>query len=60
MVRDLTLLSGCFSTGLALDHDVKVDEFVCESGHVVLEAEGVFADCVGGEDVVALAFAFSV
>merc|ERR1712072_1090746 len=45
---------------LALDHDVKVDKFVGERGHVVGEAEGVFADGVASEDVVALTLALAV
>lgn len=48
------------SPGLALHHDVKVDEFLGERRHVVFEAEGVLSDGVCGEDVVSLALALAV
>ena len=60
LVRDLPGLGGRLATGLGLDHDVKVDELLGEGGHVILEAEGVFADGVGGKDVVALSFPLAV
>ena len=60
MFRELCGFCGGVAAGLALDHDVKVDELLGEGGHVVLEAEGIFANGVGGEDVVALALARAV
>ena len=60
LLRDLSGLRGGLAPGLGLDHDVEVEEFLGQSGHVVLEAERVFADGVRGEDVVALAFALAV
>lgn len=60
MLRNLAGLSGGLAAGLALDHYVEVEELDGEGGHVVFEAEGVFADGVGGEDVVALALADTV
>ena len=60
LIGNLTRLRGRVSSRFALNHDVKVDEFLGEGGHVVLEAEGVFAGLVGGEDVVALVFPLAV
>lgn len=54
LLGDLTLFRWRLPPGFALHHDVKIDELFCEGGHVVLEAEGVFARLVGGEDIVAL------
>ena len=45
---------------LAFHHDVEIDELLGERAHVILEAEGVFADMVGSEDVVTLALAYAV
>jgi len=58
----LNLSRLCWSivSRLALDHDVNVDEFVGKRAHVVLEAEGVFPDGVGSEDIVSLALALSI
>lgn len=50
----------CLASGLTLDQDVKVDEFVSERAHVVLEAEGVFPNCVGSEDIIPLALTLTV
>lgn len=60
LLRDLAWLRWWLSSRLALDHDVKVEELLGERGHVILEAEGVFADGVGGHDVVALSFADAI
>ena len=60
LLGDLGRARGRLATGLALDHDVEVDEFLGEGAHVVLEAEGVLSWCVSGEDIVALAFALAV
>lgn len=47
--------------GFVLDGDFKVDQFVREGGHVVVEAEGVGAGGFrGGEDVVALLLSLAV
>ena len=56
----LPRLGWCLASGLALDHDVKVDKFVGKRAHVVLKAKGVFPDCVGCEDIVALALTLAV
>ena len=56
----LSRLCWCLTSGLALDQDIKVDELVGKRTHVVLEAEGVFPDCVGGEDIVALALTLAI
>ena len=56
----MTWFSGWFSSWFALDHDVEVDELLGERAHVVLEAEGVFADVVCSENVVALALAYAI
>ncbi len=60
MLRDLTRLSGSFASRFALDHDVEVDKFFGECRHIVLEAEGIFANCVGSENKVTLALALAV
>ena len=59
-ISDLTWFSGGFSSWFALDHDVEIDEFLGERRHVVFEAEGVFAYCICGEDIVTLTFIFTV
>ena len=56
LIGNLTRLRRRVSSRFALNHDVKVDEFLGEGGHVVLEAESIFANSVGSEDVVALTF----
>ena len=56
----MTWFSGGFSSWFALDHDVEIDEFLGEGRHVVFEAEGVFAYCVCGKDIVTLTFVFTV
>jgi hypothetical protein len=56
----LSRLCWCLTSGLALDQDIKVDELVGKRAHVVLEAKGVFPDCVGGEDIVALALTLAI
>jgi hypothetical protein len=53
-------LCWCLASGLTLNQYVKVDELVGESAHVVLEAKGVFPDCVGSEDIVPLALTLAV
>ena len=60
MLGDLAGLGGGLAAWLALDHDIEVNEFLSEGGHVVLEAEGVFADVVCSENVVALALAYAI
>ena len=60
MIRNLSWLRARFSPRLRLDHDVEINEFVRERGHVVGEAEGVFAWGVCSEDVVALFLGSSV
>jgi hypothetical protein len=60
VLRNLAGLGGSLATRFALDHNVKVDELVREGGHVVLEAEGVLADGVRRQDVVALSLALAV
>jgi hypothetical protein len=57
---NLSRLCWGFASRFALDHDVDVDEFVGKCAHVVLEAEGVFPDSVGREDIVSLALALSI
>jgi len=59
MLGNLASLGGSVPPGLAFDCDIKVDELLGQGGHVVLEADGVFANCVGCEDVVALTFFFA-
>ena len=59
LIGNLTRLRGWVSSRFALNHDVKVDEFLGEGGHVVLEAELVFADMVRREHVVALPLALA-
>lgn len=60
MLLNLPCLRWSFESRFALDHDVNVDEFVGKRAHVVLEAEGVFPNSVGGEDIVSLALALSI
>lgn len=50
----------CFTSRLALDHDIKVNELVSERAHVIFEAKGVFADGICGEDKVTLSLALAV
>lgn len=40
--------------------DFKVDHLLSESGHLIVEAEGVFAVALGSEDVVALPLLCSI
>ena len=56
LIGNLTRLRGWVSSRFALNHDIKVDEFLGEGGHVVLEAESIFANGVGSQDIVALTF----
>jgi hypothetical protein len=56
----LSCFGWCFTSRLALDHDVKVNKLVSERAHVIFEAEGVFANGIGGEDIVPLSLALSV
>lgn len=48
LVRDLARFCWSLSSRFTLNHDIKVQQFLGEGGHVVLEAEGVFADGVSG------------
>jgi len=41
-------------------HNVEIYELFCESRHVVDEAERVFSNVVGSEDIVALSLACSI
>jgi hypothetical protein len=56
----LSRLCWCLASGLALDHNVKVDKLVGKRAHVILEAKGVFPDCIGGENIVALALTLAI
>jgi len=56
----LSSLSRGLPSWFAFDHDIKVNKLVCEGRHVVLEAECVFADSVGCQDIVALPLTFAV
>ena len=60
LVRDLSGLRRGLTPGFGLDHDIEVEEFLGQSGHVVLEAERVLPDGVGRQDVVSLALALAV
>ena len=60
LLRDLARLRRRLPPRFRLDHDVKVDELLRQRRRVVLEAKGIFADGVGGEHVVALAFPLAV
>lgn len=60
LLRNLAGLGRCIASRLALDHDVKVDELIGKGGHVVLEAEAIFANGVCCQDIVALALAPTV
>lgn len=60
MLCNLPWLRGCLSARFALHHDVEVDELVCQSGHVVCEAEGVFSNSIRCEDKVSLPFSSSI
>ena len=60
MFLNLSRLRWGFTSRFALDHDVDVDEFVGKCAHIVLEAEGVFPDSVGREDIVSLALALYI
>lgn len=53
-VRDLRGPCRCLSPRFTLNHDVEIDKFFCQGRHVVLKAERVLADGIGGEDIVAL------
>lgn len=54
LVLDLACLGGRFASRLAFNGYVKVDELVGESRHIVDEAEGIFANSVACQDIVAL------
>ena len=60
LLAQLRLAGGRLAPGLALDHDVEVDELLGQRRHVVLEAERVLSDRVRGEHVVALPLARAV
>ena len=60
LICNLTRLCGSLVSGVALDHDIKVDEFLGEGGHVIFEAKSVFADGICGEDIITLTFALAV
>ena len=60
LLRDLTRLRRWLSSRLALHHNVKVQELLGQSGHVVFKTEAVFSNGVGCEDVVALSFPYAV
>jgi hypothetical protein len=60
LFRYLSWFGWCFTSRLVLDHDVKVNKLVSERAHVIFEAEGVFANGVGGKDIVPLSLALSV
>jgi hypothetical protein len=47
-------------TGLALDHDVEIDELLRDGRHLVGEAEGVLAHFVGCKDVIPLPFPLAI
>jgi hypothetical protein len=60
MIGNLASFRGRISSRFALDHDVEIDQFVCESGHVVFKAERILPNGVGSEDIVALALTLAV
>lgn len=60
MIGNLASFRGRISSRFALDHNVKIDQFVCEGGHVVFKAEWIFPNGVGSEDIVALALTLAV
>jgi hypothetical protein len=60
LLAELSCLCRRVSAGFALNHDVKVNELLGESRHVILEAERVFSGRIGSEDVVALALTLAV
>jgi hypothetical protein len=60
LLGDLTRLGRRLSARLGLDHDVEVDELLSERAHVVLKAERIFSDSIGGEHIVTLALALAV
>jgi hypothetical protein len=60
VVRQLSRLHRRRPTGLALYHDIKVDQLLRQRRHVVLETKGVFAHGVGRQHIVALTFPLSV
>ena len=60
LFRYLSWFGRCFTSRLALNHDVKINELVGERAHVVFEAEGVFADAICGEDIVSLSLTLAV
>jgi hypothetical protein len=55
-----TLLGGELGAGFVLDSNLEVDVLLGKSTHLVVEAEGVVADDVGGEDEVALSLLFTI
>ena len=60
VVCQLPCLCWGISSWLAFYGDVEVDQFLGQRRHIIFEAEGVFADMVGSEDVVTLALAYAV
>jgi len=60
VIGNLSWLCRCLPARLTLHHDVEVDQLLCESRHVILEAERVLSNGIGGQNVVALPFAFAI
>lgn len=51
----------CLARGAKVtDSNLEIDVFLGESAHIVIEAEGVFADLLGGEDEVALSLFLAI
>lgn len=55
-----TLLGGQLGARLVLDSDLEIDKLLGEGTHLVIEAERVIADNVGGEDKVSLSLLLTV
>jgi len=60
LFRYLSWFGWRFTSRLVLDHDVEVNKLVSERAHVIFEAKGIFANGVGGEDIVPLSLALPV
>lgn len=56
----LALSGWRLSSWFTFDHNIKVDEFMGDRGHVVFEAERVFPNVLRSEDVVPLTFPLPV
>lgn len=45
---------------MGTDRDLKVDKLVCDSAHLVVEAEGVVTNIIAGKDKVSLALLLAI